>query len=472
MLNKIKYKLWKHLNKKMERIALTGKVTFLSRKKYELWKHLSEKLNYTNPVFENRLQKIMTIGIEGLLLQKLDEASEKKASVLQKTELPSNGNPKNDLPSPSSTPTAVAPAKPKEIISAYKQIIACQGCYFSGSSTLSGFFKEFDNTTIIGADDFFQKQHTDFQSEMVFFEHSGIFNFIDAFHSGSLLEKDFAIKRFISSIYRCFNQKGTAYWEHNPSFFTQEFFDNSMFFLTSVLDLDSYTISFMKNKTYPIIYQSNDTVFHNCSFLHHPGAGQYVLYHFKDINPDAFDEYARNYIRSLFRLQSSKEFYCFDQMLPGNLLDKLNVFMDKPIKQIVVRRDPRDQFLSAFRCDGGIMPRSVNGYVNFYHNRLNGYLNASNPNRLVVRFEDLVLKYDETTKKIMDFIGLDESHHINPKAVFDPVISVSNIGAYKYFEDQDFMRQIEERLGEFCFYPEKENLSEEAWGLLKKNDYD
>ena len=89
----------------------------------------------------------------------------------------------------------------------------------------------------------------------------------------------------------------------------------------------------------------------------------------------------------------------------------------------------------------------------------------------MIRFEDLVLKYEETTQKILDFIGMDKSHHVAPKSVFNPAISVVNIGAYKTFVDQDFMRQIEERLGEYCYYPEKENLSEEAWNLLKANNF-
>lgn len=94
-------------------------------------------------------------------------------------------------------------------------------------------------------------------------------------------------------------------------------------------------------------------------------------------------------------------------------------------------------------------------------------LNNPNPNRLMVRFEDLVLRYDEIIKEILDFAEIDASHHVAPKTVFDPAISVVNIGAYKTFIDQDFMKQIEEALPEYCYYPEKENLSEEALNLLK-----
>ena len=119
------------------------------------------------------------------------------------------------------------------------------------------------------------------------------------------------------------------------------------------------------------------------------------------------------------------------------------------------------------------MPRTVNKFADFYQNYfcLKDYLDNPNPNRLLIRFEDIVLKYDETSKKIMDFIGMDASRHIHPKSVFDPALSAVNIGAYKTFEDQDFMRQIEELLSEYCYYPEKENLSDKAWSLLKANNF-
>ena len=50
---------------------------------------------------------------------------------------------------------------------------------------------------------------------------------------------------------------------------------------------------------------------------------------------------------------------------------------------------------------------------------------------------------------------------------WDFMFDEENIGIYKNFVDQEFMKQVEQRLGEYCYYPEKENLSEEAWNLLK-----
>ena len=89
----------------------------------------------------------------------------------------------------------------------------------------------------------------------------------------------------------------------------------------------------------------------------------------------------------------------------------------------------------------------------------------------MIRFEDLVLKYDETVKQIMEFVGVDLACHIDKFKNFDPKISCVNIGAYKYFQDQETMKQIEEQLSEYCYYPEKENLSEEAWAMLRANNF-
>jgi len=174
-------------------------------------------------------------------------------------------------------------------------------------------------------------------------------------------------------------------------------------------------------------------------------------------------------IYDFFSVAKTKDFFVCDQLLQYFVtLEQMNFYVNEvPIKEICVYRDPRDQFLSAFRWDFQWMPRSIDKLVSRHRATTGAALNSPNPNRLMVRFEDLVLKYDETTQKIMEFCGIDPKNHVRPKSVFDPAISAVNIGAWKNFVDQDFMRQIEERLGEYCYYPEKENLSEEAWALLK-----
>ena len=440
MFEKAKYKIWKHLNKKMEYLAATGEKTFLSKKEYKVWKHLSKQLNKKDEELEKRIQEMLTFGITGVLLKEIRSI---------------RACPAKDPPLP-----IIEKDDEKPVVSNYKQIVSVNGLYISGASALSDFFKEFDNTTVFG--------HTPLKplnrAEMSLFQEPSFFDFMDKFSSGTLLEKDRAIKGFISLIYRYSNDKS------DPDFYNRKFLDNSIKFITSVLDLDDYTRAFMRDKQYPVRRVKEDT-FDKCSFLRHQGVGQYVFYRYKEMSPDAFNNHAKDYIRSLFRLQSSKEFYCFLALAPTYVLNRLNSFMDKPIKRIIVWRDPRDQFVSAFRQDISLLPVTIDKYVTFSTYHIKYAFENPDPDTLLVRFEDLVLKYDETTKKIMNFIGMDASRHVNPKSIFDPSVSAANIGAYRYFEDQDFIRQIEERAGEYCYYPEKENLSDEAWNLLKTNNF-
>ncbi|WP_298067789.1 sulfotransferase domain-containing protein [uncultured Mailhella sp.] len=237
-------------------------------------------------------------------------------------------------------------------------------------------------------------------------------------------------------------------------------------FIYSVIDLDGETIRFMKDKRFPIVWNSSDETFNKCCFMKGNGLRRYFFYKFKNITQKEFDHYVKQFIEGFLSLFDSNEIFVSDQMFGNFSLEAINKYLtDNPIKQICTYRDPRDQYLSIMRCHVDD-PQNINGFISRYTSVIK-HLNNPYEHRLMVRFEDLVLKYDETTQKIMDFCGIDPANHVRPKAVFDPAISVVNIGAYKEFIDQEFMRQIEEQLGQYCYYPEKENLSEEAWNLLK-----
>lgn len=359
-----------------------------------------------------------------------------------------------------------------------QKIIALTGFFYTGSSTVVGFLSECDNTTTLGYSDKRYSVKTQESSEVTFFTNTSFFDFINAFYSSNMVEKDFIIKKFIDDIYRCYDKKGAATYENNPIFYTDEFLRASMDLLYNVLDLDEYTINFMKNKRFPVKWNSTDNKFQNCTFMRGKSAIQYLFYQFKSISTEEFEKYVGLFVNSIFNSMECKEYLVFDQLLAVKkgfwVLDKLNNYLvGSPIKEICIYRDPRDRFLSALRFDlKNNLKREVGKYEKDYRSKLDDYILNPNKNRLMIRFEDMVLKYEETTKKIMNFIGMDPLHHVAPKSVFDPAISVVNVGAYKQFIDQDFMKQIEEKMPEYCYYPEKENLSQEALDLLKGNEND
>jgi hypothetical protein len=70
----------------------------------------------------------------------------------------------------------------------------------------------------------------------------------------------------------------------------------------------------------------------------------------------------------------------------------------------------------------------------------------------MIRFEDFIRKYDETSKTINEFVGIKETNHIHKREYFNPEISAKNIGLYQNYENQDEIKYIETHLKEYCYY--------------------
>ena len=58
---------------------------------------------------------------------------------------------------------------------------------------------------------------------------------------------------------------------------------------------------------------------------------------------------------------------------------------------------------------------------------------------MTLRFEDLVLDYDRSVKKIEEFVGLSPERHDRPRSAFDPARSKANIGLWKKWPDRRAM---------------------------------
>ena len=487
-MNKLRYKLWKHFNKKVEKMVRKEKVTLFDPITFRIWQKLNNKLvkkgtiknnakfcekarrliyTHRHPeVYEQEIKSI-DIALSKLTYGHNTEATISKLNDEQAKISENITNIKEEITKEKTNTEAtisklndeLAQEKAKNVTpqSWHKQLIAVQGFYYSGSSALIGLFQEFNNTTILGYPDYTYSAEkvTKGGKEVRFFVNSALFPLINSYFNANPLEQDLLIKKFIGNVNNCYINKGLYSWDKNPAIYSEEFYKNSLSFIYSILELDEHTKNCLKENKLPTAFCSADNKYEGCSFIHGSGLGQYVVYRFKKMAPEIFEAQVYNYISSFFNHLPSKDFLVCDQIFGGKYLDEYNKYVKTPAKQICIYRDPRDQFLSALRADAtGHMPRNIGKFVEFYKNRygLVDMLENKNPNRLMLRFEDLVLKYDEVVPQILDFVGIDKSCHIAPKSVFDPAISAQNIGAYKNFIDQDFMKQIEERLSEYCYY--------------------
>lgn len=92
-------------------------------------------------------------------------------------------------------------------------------------------------------------------------------------------------------------------------------------------------------------------------------------------------------------------------------------------------------------------------FVNWFNKDcIKKYLDIKSPFVKIFRFEDLVLDYDNTIPKVIEFLGLKKENHVAPKTQFRPEYSKKNIGLYKNHYDQDSIKYIDEHLKEFCYY--------------------
>ena len=350
-------------------------------------------------------------------------------------------------------------------------IVAVQGTHYSGSSAVLGLLQEFDGVGVTG---FLQPTWTKSnpgiqQSECCFFIASGFPELIRAFHQGSPEEVDLSIKRFIQNTNRAYKNKGFRSGEFMPLLYGSTFKRITHEYLHKILELDDYTRGVLKERDFPhAAWEDDDPVWDGCTFAFGKGKGRYLNYRFAQLSGTQFREATAGYLREFFSILRGRRVLVFDQLLRYDYLELINQYMDSPIKQICVFRDPRDSYLSALRMDVNEQPGSVADYKAYHLGRRNEFRN-NYPHRLIIRFEDLVLNYEDICQKIIDFIGLKSSDHKAKKSVFDPRISVSNIGAYRHYLRPEFMQQLENEMKDCCFDPTNESLSEEALELLKSS---
>lgn len=173
------------------------------------------------------------------------------------------------------------------------------------------------------------------------------------------------------------------------------------------------------------------------------------------IEPEGFYEKSAKYMEKMLLAMGfdlSKPIL-LNQPFEGNNPENSFKYFKNP-KAIVVDRDPRDVFLAhekVYFGEGRHMPRGdVKAFVELYRNVRKNQKRIENDKIIFINFEDLVYNYEETTQKVMNFLGIKD--HSNPKKFFDPEKSIFNTQLYnKYLGYDDEIKYIENELKEYLF---------------------
>lgn len=153
--------------------------------------------------------------------------------------------------------------------------------------------------------------------------------------------------------------------------------------------------------------------------------------------------------------KDNMEYVMLDQFISASNPSRCMKYVDD-IKTIIVDRDPRDLYINQVLCGSHVLPKEPKEYCTMYRSIRRRFGETCLDSVLYVNFEDMIYKYDEYVKKVIDFIGLDKSHHCNKRHYFNPDDSGSRTQLWKkYPEFLDSIRIIENELPDYLYqFPE------------------
>lgn len=178
-----------------------------------------------------------------------------------------------------------------------------------------------------------------------------------------------------------------------------------------------------------------------------------------------FYRYTQEYFEELFvqyaKTDDEKYRIVLDQAVSPNNCELMNHCF-KDAKMIIIDRDPRDMYIDDIINWGVILDDdyiSEEAGRRFAIRQQALRCNLVNDDNIkYIRFEDLILKYDQVSQDVASFIGMTESQHINKKKYLKPELSVNNIGIWKQHYDKykDALDIIGKLLPELCYEGDKE----------------
>lgn len=334
------------------------------------------------------------------------------------------------------------------------KILTCASYGSSGSGIVTDYLMEFDN--IHNPGDFEFRFLQDF---------GGVSTLEDCLvHSYHRLNSDVAIRLYIKYVNY---QAGDFVNKRYNNVFKGEFKRISYEFIDSILDgkwkghweEDQVLSSKLKD----ILYYKVWTRIKRLADLNRKYIGRYYPkrdMYYADPTYEEFISAVKKYLNNLFKIvdpEHKYEYLYFDQLLPPTNIGRFFNYFDN-CHVVVVDRDPRDYYIeNVIRWGDSYIPPDLDTFIKvFKRMRRKLKTEQDSQNVLRVRMEDAIYHYDEFSKKIDAFIGLDSSHHTSPKSHFDPAVSINNTKLWeKRKVDMDIVHRLEDELGEYCYnFPE------------------
>lgn len=151
------------------------------------------------------------------------------------------------------------------------------------------------------------------------------------------------------------------------------------------------------------------------------------------------------------------DYLCFDQLVPIFRFKRYARYIPN-LKIICVDRDPRDLYLlnEFYWHEGWIPSDDIDTYIKWFRVIRSDFANdlkeAGDQYVLAIKLEDAIYHYEETMRKICDFVGLKESDHIYKRQHFNPDYSKRNTKLWEKIDSKiEEIKRIETELSDYLY---------------------
>ncbi len=172
---------------------------------------------------------------------------------------------------------------------------------------------------------------------------------------------------------------------------------------------------------------------------------------------EQFNNATKKYFSRLFdnHVGDGRSFIILDQAVSPNNTQVIEKYFNKA-KMIIIDRDPRDMYVDDIQWGENLDKNFQSREAALKYVRRAKALRDDielSENILYVRFEDLIINYDETRLKILHFLGLNVEDHILMKKYLKPEVSIKNIGIWRKFypECKEAIDAIAEELPDLLY---------------------
>lgn len=175
-------------------------------------------------------------------------------------------------------------------------------------------------------------------------------------------------------------------------------------------------------------------------------------------NPSNFLSITQDFVESILsQIRSNNDkILLLNQSLPPDQPNLFDHFFKESHKTIIIRRDPRDTFITIKKLTGKPLPvpQDVNDFIVFYRKTIAETIIPDSDLILSLNFEDIIYNYEETVAIVENFAN--PGKHISPFSFFDPKKSINNTQLkYLYPEFKTEIEAIERELSDFLYPFEK-----------------